>query len=54
MRARDWSDGGAPGAEDVAHAFKLRKRGLASRKRSKPASKPRGSDPPSSASFTAR
>jgi deoxyribonuclease IV len=37
------SDGGAPGASDVALAVKLHKRGLASRKRSKSASKPRGS-----------
>ena len=29
-------DGGAPGADDVALAFKLRKRGLASRKRPSP------------------
>ena len=33
------SDGGAPGADDVALAFKLHKRGLASRKRSKAAAK---------------
>jgi hypothetical protein len=33
------SDNGAPGAADVALAFKLHKRGLASRKRSKAASK---------------
>ena len=37
------TDGGAPSADDVALAFKLHKRGLASRKRSKSASKPRGS-----------
>jgi len=37
------SDKGAPGAADVALAFKLHKRGLASRKRSKSASKPRTS-----------
>ena len=37
------SDGGAPGASDVALAVKLHKRGLASRERSKSASKPRGS-----------
>jgi hypothetical protein len=33
------TDGGAPSADDVALAFKLHKRGLASRKRSKAASK---------------
>ena len=37
------SDNGAPGADDVALAMKLHKRGVASRKRSKSASKPRGS-----------
>jgi len=37
------SDNGAPGADDVALAVKLHKRGLAARKRSKSASKPRGS-----------
>jgi deoxyribonuclease-4 len=37
------TDGGAPSADDVALAFKLHKRGQASRKRSKSASKPRGS-----------
>jgi deoxyribonuclease-4 len=33
------SDGGAPSADDVALAFKLHKRGMAARKRSKPASR---------------
>jgi deoxyribonuclease-4 len=37
------TDGGAPSADDVALAFKLHRRGQASRKRSKSASKPRGS-----------
>ena len=42
VRARDGPDGGAPSADDVALAFKLRKRGEASRRRAAAAKRSRG------------